>query len=57
MNIVYCNEKCPIGIRMKNKFLNENNSAYDAAMDFRFFVDKCFIDCPHKAEHEVMNQE
>lgn len=50
MDIVYCNEKCPIGIRMRDKFLNENNSAFDAAVDFRFFVDKCFIDCPYKTE-------
>lgn len=51
MNIVYCNDKCPIGRTMRDKLLNENNSAYDAAMDFRFFVDKCFMDCPYKAEH------
>lgn len=51
MNIVYCNDECPIGRAMRDKFLNENNSAYDAAMDFRFFVDKCFVDCPYKAAH------
>lgn len=51
MDINYCNKKCTIGQAASNKFLDINNSAYDAAMDFRFFVDNCFKTCPHKAEH------
>ena len=51
MDITYCNDKCPIGIEARNKFLNENNSAYGAAVSFNFFTEKCFKTCPHKAEH------
>lgn len=51
MNIVYCNEICTIGSAARNKFLEVNNSALDAAMDFRFFIDNCFETCPHKDEH------
>ena len=52
MNITYCNDKCSIGQAASQKFLSINNSAFDAAMDFRFFVDNCFKSCPHKAEHQ-----
>jgi hypothetical protein len=51
MDITYCNDKCPIGIEARNKFLNENNSAYGAAVSFNFFTEKCFKTCPYKAEH------
>lgn len=57
MDISYCNDKCPIGKAMRDKFLNENNSAYDAALDFRFFIDKCFQDCSHRAEHDKLVKE
>ncbi len=51
MNIEYCNNKCPKGIEARNKFLDENNSAYDAAIDFHFFTEKCFETCPYKDKH------
>lgn len=51
MNISYCDKQCPIGIEARNKFLNENNSAYDAAIDFQFFVEECFKTCLYKKEH------
>ena len=51
MNIAYCGEKCNIGRAASREFLNLNNSAYDAAMDFRFFADNCFKTCPYKTEH------
>ena len=32
MDITYCNDECSIGIAAREKFLDLNNSAYDAAM-------------------------
>ena len=57
MDITYCNYECPIGKAARDEFLNLNNSAYDAAMDFRFFTDNCFKTCPHKAIHLKREQE
>lgn len=51
MDITYCNNECTIGIAAREKFLDLNNSAYDAAIDFWAFTDNCFKTCPHKAEH------
>ena len=51
LNMAYCNDKCPIGISMRNKFLDENNSAFDAVTDFRLFVGSCFESCKYKNEH------
>ena len=52
MDITYCNNKCQKGIEARDKFLNENNSAFDAAVDFWAFTDECYKTCPYKAEHE-----
>lgn len=57
MDITYCNNECSIGIAAREKFLDLNNSAYDAAMDFRFFTDNCFKTCPYKAIHLKREQE
>lgn len=57
MDITYCNDECPIGKAARDEFLNLNNSAYDAAMDFRFFTDNCFKTCPYKAIHLKREQE
>ena len=51
MNIKYCNNKCTKGIEMRNKFLDAQNSAYDAALDFEWFAKKCFETCPYKDKH------
>jgi hypothetical protein len=51
LNLEYCNNYCQKGIEMRNKFLDKNNSAYDAAMDFRWFVEKCFETCIYKDKH------
>jgi hypothetical protein len=48
MDIVFCNEKCPMGIKAKEKFLNENNSAFDAFIDFENFISKCILACEYK---------
>ena len=50
-NIRFCGEYCKIGKEKSKEFLDSNNSAYDAALDFMWFVDKCFINCSHKDKH------
>lgn len=60
MDLVFCNEKCPIGIAAKNLFLESYNSAFDAAYDFNKFAHNCvnvcyFIDA-HKNKDKV-NEE
>lgn len=45
MDITYCYEHCQIGKAASEKFLQQNNSALDAATDFRFFVDDCAKTC------------
>ena len=44
----FCFDNCPIGREAKQKFLDENNSAYDAAIDFRLFVEECKKSCKIK---------
>lgn len=56
MNLEYCNYHCPKGIEAREKFLNENNSAYDAVIDFWAFADKCFETCPYKDKHTEENK-
>ena len=51
MEIKYCNDYCLIGNAAKTVYLDINSSAYDAAMDFNFFVENCFKTCPFKLEH------
>ena len=55
MNIEYCNNKCQKGIEAREKFLDENNSAYDAVIDFWSFASKCFETCPYKDKHIYTN--
>ena len=57
MNIAYCCESCSIGKAASENFLAINNSAFDAAIDFQYFVDNCFKSCPHKAVHLVSEED
>jgi hypothetical protein len=57
MDITYCNDVCPIGKAARDKFLEINNSAFDAATDFRFFTDSCYKACQFKDEHQKREQE
>jgi hypothetical protein len=57
MNFKYCYKTCQKGKEASEKFLNENNSAFDAAIDFQYFTDKCFETCQHKAELEKENHK
>ena len=54
MEIDYCNEHCLIGQAAKTVFLGIDDSAYDAVMDFNYFVENCFKTCPFKLEHNKM---
>ena len=51
MNRDYCNKECPIGIKASAEFLEKNNSAYDAALDFLWFTETCFEACKYKEKH------
>lgn len=51
MDITYCNDHCPIGKAARDEFLSINNSAFDAAFDFRRFTDNCFKTCLFKDKH------
>ena len=51
LNIEYCNHQCQKGIEARNKFLDKNNSVFDAAIDFWAFTDGCFKTCPYKDKH------
>lgn len=53
MDITYCNDECSIGRAARDEFLAINNSAFDAAFDFRRFVNNCVKTCPHKDAHAL----
>lgn len=44
----YCHKKCDIGKKASENFLMNCESAIDAAIDFRDFVNECLKNCPHK---------
>ena len=56
MDITYCNDQCPVGKRAQARFIEENNSAFDAAIDFRFFIEDCFKSCPYKGAHDISEE-
>jgi hypothetical protein len=53
LDITYCNTNCPTGIAAREKFLAINNSVFDAAIDFNFFVNDCSKTCPYQKEHNL----
>lgn len=38
---LYCTQECAVGKPQSDKFLAQNNSAFDAAIDMQNFVDRC----------------
>jgi hypothetical protein len=44
----FCLKHCEIGKQKTKELLANNNSAYDAALDFFWFVEKCKKTCPHR---------
>lgn len=53
IDIKYCDKKCPKGMKASKEFLDNNNSAYDAALDFMWFTEECFKTCPYKDNFSV----
>lgn len=51
-NTAYCHKHCELGKMKSKELLANNNSAYDAAIDFCFFVEKCYETCKYKEQHE-----
>lgn len=46
---IYCIEKCPLGKEQAQKFLKENESISDAAIDMKMFIETCKkTGCNHK---------
>jgi hypothetical protein len=41
----YCYQECPVGKVKSKEFLDASNSAYDAALDMMWFVEKCSETC------------
>ena len=55
--ISYCYEKCITGRQAAEKYLRENNSVSDAAIDFQYFVEDCYKNCPYKDAHKGVNDD
>jgi hypothetical protein len=45
VDIEYCGEVCEVGKAKSKVLLADNNSACDAAIDFRFFIEDCQKTC------------
>lgn len=46
---MYCIKECPIGKKQSEKFLEDAESAWDAAFDMHLFVDECIkTGCPYE---------
>ena len=48
----YCFEVCPKGREMKDYLLDNNNSVYDAVVDFKLFEKECVKTCDKVKEKE-----
>ena len=57
MNIGYCDNICPLGSKKSEEFLDKNNSVFDAAIDFTYFVEECFKTCPYREYHIKETEE
>lgn len=55
MDITYCCESCSIGKAASEKFLASNNSAFDAAIDFQYFVEDCYKSCTCCLQKDLIN--
>lgn len=55
MDLKYCSSECTKGKEASVKFLNESESAFDAAADFYVFCHECYKNCPYKEtlEHNL----
>lgn len=48
----YCFEGCPKGKEMKDYLLDNNDSVYDAVIDFKLFEKECVKTCDRVKEKE-----
>lgn len=57
MDITFCNDKCPIGIKAREQLLETKESVFDVVSDFYTFTENCFNTCLYKAEHQGRGRE
>lgn len=50
MDNEYCIKHCELGCKKSKEFLDQSNSAYDAALDMHWFVEECKKTCPLRKE-------
>ena len=48
MDLNFCSIECEKGRKAVSKFLLKNNSAYDAFIDFKYFIEECIKTCPYR---------
>lgn len=53
MRFNYCETTCERGKRVLGEYLAKNNSAYDAFIDFRCFVEGCLKSCPYASSTDI----
>lgn len=54
MNIDYCLEECPVGIKCKEEALQKQDSVFDAVDEVSEFLIDCHKDCKEN-NYEVKN--
>lgn len=54
---LYCINECPIGKKQSDEYLSQNNSAYDAAIDMQFFVNRCICTCKYEKERRAYDKK
>jgi hypothetical protein len=57
MNLDYCYKICQKGKKSGKEFLENSDSVFEAASDFRAFTENCFKTCPYKNEHTKEKSE
>jgi hypothetical protein len=57
LDISYCFKKCLLGQATAEDILNKNHSVFDAASEFRFFIERCSKNCPFKDNITVTDKE
>lgn len=48
MDTTYCYKECLLGKAKCIEYLKLNNSALEAAFDFKLFIEECSKTCPYK---------
>lgn len=58
VNSTYCLTNCPVGRKASRRFLEEAESAFDAALDMQDFVGECLKGgCLYEKERDASGQE